>query len=101
MARPLNSTFETHVPLFFQQNVSAINWGLVKGKTNTIYPWWSKQGDPEPKIWFHDVFQPNGTAFDSTETTVIRNQTMNFPLPVIPADFEAAADHYTWDGRAI
>jgi len=101
MARPLNSTFESHVPLFFQQNVPAINWGLVKGKTNTIYPWWSKKGDPEPAVWFHDVFQPNGTAFDSTETVLIRNQTMNYPQPVIPTDFEASADHYLWNGREI
>ena len=101
MARPLNSTFQTHIPLFYQQNVSAINWGLVKGKTNTIFPWSSKQGDPVPAIWFQDVFWPNGTSFDGSETTLIRNTTMNFPLPVIPSDFEAACDHYNWDGKAI
>lgn len=101
MARPLNSTFQTHIPLFYQQNVSAINWGLVRGKTNTIYPWGSKQGDPEPAIWFQDVLWPNGTAFNGSETTLIRNTTMNFPLPVIPSDFEAACDHYNWDGKAI
>ena len=76
MARPLSSNFITHIPLFYQNNVGTINWGLVKGRTNTIYPWWSKEGDPEPKIWFHDVFQPNGTAFDDQEISVIKNYTM-------------------------
>lgn len=75
MARPMDSKFQTHIPLFNDQNVSAINWGLVKGKTNTIYPWNSPEGAPEPKIWFHDVFWPNGTAFDNDEITVIKSYT--------------------------
>ena len=65
MARPLGSNFITHIPLFRKDNVPAINWGLVNGRTNTIYPWWSKEGDPAPKIWFHDVLHKNGTAFDA------------------------------------
>ena len=65
MARPKNSNFKTHIPLFHDMNVGAINWGLVKGKTNTIFPWWSKENDPEPAVWFHDIFYPNGTAFDN------------------------------------
>lgn len=76
MARPINSLFETHIPLFNSFNVSTINWGLVAGKTNTIFPWWSKEGDPVPKVWFHDVFYPNGTAFDEQEIVVIKNYTM-------------------------
>jgi hypothetical protein len=76
MARPLGSNFITHIPLFHDNNVGTINWGLVNGKTNTIYPWWSKEGDPAPKIWFHDVFHKNGTAFDTNETAVIKNYTM-------------------------
>lgn len=76
MARPLKSTFITHIPLFHDQNVGAINWGLVMGKTNTIYPWWSKQGDPVPKVWFHDMFYKNGSPFDINEIYVIRNYTM-------------------------
>ena len=75
MARPIGSLFKTHIPLFYEQNVGAINWGLVKGKTNTIYPWNSPEGAPEPKIWFHDVYWPNGTAFDATETTLIYQYT--------------------------
>ena len=32
-------------------NLGAINWGLVSGKTQTIFPWGSKPGSPTPKIW--------------------------------------------------
>jgi hypothetical protein len=46
------------------------------GKTNTVFPWWSKQGSPVPAIWFHDIFYPNGTAFDNQEIAVIKNYTI-------------------------
>ena len=72
MARTANSNFITHVPLFYQKDVGCINWGLVSGKTQTIYPWGSPEGSPPPKVWFHDVFYPNGTAFDAKEIEVIK-----------------------------
>ena len=64
MARPIDSKFQTHIPLFHYMDVAAINWGLVSGKTNTIYPWGSPEGAPEPAIWFHDIFRQDGTPFD-------------------------------------
>jgi hypothetical protein len=48
MARQLNSKFITHLPLFKQEKIWAISWGLVYGRTQTYYPWWSKEGDPAP-----------------------------------------------------
>ena len=77
MARPMNSKFQTHIPLFNKYNVGAINWGLVMGRTNTVFPWNSPEGSPVPKIWFHDIFYPNGTAFDNEEITVIKQYTLN------------------------
>ena len=60
MARRRGSTFQNCLPLLKANNVTAISWGLVAGKTNTIYPWnWSpEQGEPDQ--WFHDVFRPDG-----------------------------------------
>lgn len=72
MARTINSKFQTHIPLFHSLNVGAINWGLVSGKTQTIYPWGSPVGAPPPAVWFHDVFHPDGTPFDPEETTIIK-----------------------------
>eukprot|EP00347_Sterkiella_histriomuscorum_P020092 403339136 len=76
MARPINSLFSTHIPFFKEQNVVAINWGLVSGKTNTIFPWGSPAGAPEPKIWFHDIFRKDGTPFDQQEVDIIRQNTL-------------------------
>ena len=39
MARTTNSLFQNIMPMLKQQNIGAINWGLVTGKTNTRYAW--------------------------------------------------------------
>lgn len=75
MARTNNSKFITHLPVFKRYNVGAINWGLVSGKSNTIFPWGSKEGGPEPNPWFHDIFRKDGTAFDVNEIEVIKKLT--------------------------
>ena len=48
MALPRNSTFANNLAMFKQYNVGNICWGFVAGKTNTIFPWGSKEGTPEP-----------------------------------------------------
>jgi len=78
LARSLGNRFETQLPIFREERVGAINWGLVSGKTQTIYPWWSWFDDepkPEPKIWFHDILHPDGSAFDEAEALFLRNIT--------------------------
>ncbi|MDB5026034.1 MAG: cellulase family glycosylhydrolase [Mucilaginibacter sp.] len=73
MARLRNSTFENTMPMLKKENVGAINWGLVSGKTNTIYAWDTPMpnGD-EPKVWFHDVFRKDGEPYKQDEADLIR-----------------------------
>ena len=76
MARTRNSTFETNLPIFKKYHVGAINWGLVAGKSNTIYQWDTPMPDgSEPKLWFHDVFRKDGTPYDPKEIEVIKTLT--------------------------
>jgi len=78
MARTSGSTFKTHLPVFLESHVGAINWGFVAGKSMTIYPWdsWDTPGNtPEPDVWFHDVLRQDGTPFEPEETAFIRNVT--------------------------
>jgi hypothetical protein len=77
MARPRGSTFQTILPYLKEQKVAAYNWGFVAGKTNTIYPWdsWEKPYPSEPKVWFHDIFRPDGTPFDPKEVAFIKQIT--------------------------
>lgn len=79
MARTNNSTFEKNLPVLKKYRVGAINWGLVSGKTNTIFPWGSKAGSPEPAVWFHDIFRQDGTPYDPTEVSLIRQLTGKKP----------------------
>lgn len=75
MARPRNSTFATHLQMFKDEGVGNICWGFVAGKTNTIFPWGSKPGTLEPKVWFHDIFRRDGTPYDPAEVELIRKLT--------------------------
>jgi len=76
MARLRNSTFFNIMPLLKKENVGAINWGLVSGKTNTMYAWDTPIPDgSEPKVWFHDIFRPDGTPYSKKEVDFIRELT--------------------------
>ncbi|GAB3643387.1 cellulase family glycosylhydrolase [Spirosoma arcticum] len=73
LSRGQSSTFEGCLPVFKQYTVGAINWGLVKGKTNTIYSWYKKiPSGEEPPVWFHDIFRPDGTAYSPAEVSFIK-----------------------------
>jgi hypothetical protein len=73
MARPRNSRFSNTLPLLKRENVGAINWGFVSGKSNTIYAWDTPIPSGEQPIeWFHDIFFPNGTPYRQDEVNLIK-----------------------------
>jgi Cellulase (glycosyl hydrolase family 5) len=76
MARTRGSLFETCLPVFKRHDVGALNWGLVKGKTNTIFAWDAPMPDKdEPPVWFHDVFRPDGSPFSAREVEFLKRIT--------------------------
>src|SRR5690606_33526294 len=74
MARGNKSTFESTLPIAKKYRVAAYNWGLVDGKSQTIYPWdsWKKKYTGEPELWFHDIFRKDGTPYKASETEFIK-----------------------------
>jgi hypothetical protein len=72
MARPLGSTFASHLPVLRAEDVGALHWGLVAGRSQTIYAWDSPRDGPEPDVWFHDVFRSDGQPYDPDEAALIR-----------------------------
>lgn len=73
MARPRGSTFANTMPMLRKENVGAINWGLVAGKTNTMYAWDTPMPNgEEPKVWFHEVFRKDGTPYSQEEADLIK-----------------------------
>ena len=72
MARGHGSRFQTHLPYFAENKLACWSWGLVAGRTQTYYPWGSKPNSPEPRLWHHDIFRPDGTPFDPAEVALIK-----------------------------
>lgn len=77
LARSFGSTIQAALPVLKKHNVGAYIWGLVDGKSQTIYPWssWEKPFTAEPPVWHHDLFRRNGTPFDEAEIRFIRSLT--------------------------
>ncbi|NIG56861.1 glycoside hydrolase family 2 TIM barrel-domain containing protein [Chitinophaga sp. Cy-1792] len=76
MARTRGSHFANILPLLHDQHIGAYSWGLVSGKTNTKYAWSDPKPDgSEPAVWFHDIFHPDGSPYDSSEVQLIRKIT--------------------------
>ncbi len=76
MARRNNSLFTNIMPMLKAQNIGAINWGLVAGKSNTKYAWDEPIPDgSEPKLWFHEIFYPDGKPYKQEEVDLIKSLT--------------------------
>jgi len=98
LARTNGSTVQDCLPVLKAENVAAIHWGFISGKTGTVWPWSSRlespgkvvdvdarraSGDvvrpgepfPEPEVWFHDLFRIDGTPFDQEEIDLFRELT--------------------------
>jgi hypothetical protein len=93
LARTTDSHFRTHLPLFKQAGVGCISWGLVAGKTQTQYPWYSPPGGPEPAVWYHDIFRPDGSAYDPAEIELIRELTAEDANDRSSASPSVSSDH--------
>jgi hypothetical protein len=73
MARTRNSRFSNVLPMLKKENIGAINWGLVTGKSNTRYAWDTPlQDGSEPVEWFHDIFKKDGTPYRQDEVQLIK-----------------------------
>lgn len=95
MARRNNSRFENIMPLLKKNNVGAINWGFVSGKTNTIFAWDEpKPNEKEPTLWFHDIYRQDKTPFDPSEVELIKKMNGKiFDVKLMKAeDFKGTID---------
>ena len=70
VARSAGCTLTECLPILKENHVGAINWGLVSGKTQTIYPWQILAGKVPENIPFHDIFDVNGNLLVPEEQAV-------------------------------
>lgn len=75
LARAAGSRFETCMPVLKKYGVGCYNWGLVSGRTQTIYSWADRGGSAEPVTWYHDIFRGDGTPYSREEVSFIREMT--------------------------
>lgn len=82
MSRGNGSFFDPNLGYLKSAGVGAWNWGLVAGKSQTIYPWdsWTKEYHSEPTLWFHDIFRQDGTPYRPEEVAYIRDVTQREDL---------------------
>ena len=81
IARGAGSRFDNVLPAFAKRGIGWYMWGLVKGRIQTYYPWGSPKGAAEPKLWHHDLLQPDGTPYRPEEIEQIRRFQVEFRLP--------------------
>lgn len=74
LVREYGNRFDNIMPLFKSENIGAINWGFVAGKTQTNYPWrsWREKFTTEPKVWHHDILRKDGMPFSEEEVRLIK-----------------------------
>ena len=73
MARTQHSLIQTHFPVFQQSKVGCYGWGLVNGKTQTIYMWREPMRDGGvPNVWFHDLLHADGRPYDTQEVEILQ-----------------------------
>ena len=70
--RGAGSTVAGCLPIFLENKVGAMNWGLVNGKTQTHLNWGHKPGQPDPKAWQHDLFRPDHSPYDPKEIELFK-----------------------------
>ncbi len=73
LARGAGSVVDSCLPLFAEENVGCMHWGLVNGRTQTDLHWGWRPGKGEPEIWQHDLYHENHKPYDIKELELFRN----------------------------
>lgn len=76
MNRPNRSVISDNLPVFYNEKVGCMLWGLVNAKTQTDLPWGHRPGDPPPTIWQHDLYKSDFSAYQLPEIDSIKMYTL-------------------------
>ena len=70
--RPFGQTVQAALPIYAREHIGWYQWGLVAGRTQTYLDWRRERNSAPPGRWQHDVFHPDGRAYDEAEIALIR-----------------------------
>lgn len=84
MARAVASRIADQLDLMRRHDVGCFHWGLVRGRTQTHLPWPEELirrggGAHDGSTWFHDLLEPDGSAYDPQEIALIRATSAGTP----------------------
>lgn len=71
--RGYNSLVSTCLPVFKEENVGCMHWGLVNGKTQTHLGWGWRPGREDPPLFQHDLFSSDHEVFYPHEIMLFRD----------------------------
>jgi hypothetical protein len=71
LCRHLGSEISSCLPVFHQEHVGCMLWGLVNGKTQTHLHWGWRPDKGEPDVWQHDLFHNDHTPYDMDELVLL------------------------------
>ena len=80
MNRPNRSVISDNLPVFYNEKVGCMLWGLVNGKDQTELPWGHRPGDPPPAVWQHDLYKGDFSPYHQPEIDSIRMYTSKSSL---------------------
>lgn len=73
MNRPAASTVADVLPVFAQEGVGCMLWGLVNGKTQTDLPWGHRpEHGTYDGAWQHDLFRGDFSPYDPQEIDLLK-----------------------------
>jgi hypothetical protein len=75
MNRGRGSTVAACLPVFQREAVGCMLWGLVNGRTQTNLNWGHRPGQPDPKLWQHDLYRKDLTPYDPKEIELLTHAT--------------------------
>ena len=67
LCRNFSTNVAQCLPVFKRENVGAMHWGLVNGKTQTHLGWRHLPGQPINPVWQHDLYRADHTPYDAEE----------------------------------
>ena len=71
--RPIGSTVESVLPVFFREKIGCLHWGLVNGKTQTNLPWGHRPENlPYRRIWQHDLYTTDYQVYSPYELKLFK-----------------------------
>ncbi len=71
--RPFKSTVEDCLPVFIEEGVGALHWGMVNGRTQTDLPWGHHSAITYTGPWQHDIFRPDHSPYDPHEIEMFKS----------------------------